>query len=203
MLNLLFLSLLPDQSFAQETKGMCFIKNRFKVINGISIPLDLVKNVNKALEFAIPKVELTSKGFQADCLNAHNQYRALLGKRPLTWSPSAQAVAQKWANRLSGYNLFEHSHTPGYGENLYQERGGDPSCNAAVKAWFEEYDLYPAGTPIGSGNFEAYGHYTQLIWDATTAVGCAQGKGNNVVTVCNYSPAGNVVGTRLYPKIPV
>jgi hypothetical protein len=200
MLNLLLVLLLPVE--AQQSNGMCYLKNRFKVINGISIPLELVKNVNKALDFAVPKVKLTSKGFRPDCLNAHNQYRALLGKRPLVWSSQTEGVAQKWANRLAKLDRFEHSHTPGYGENLYQVRGGDPSCNAAVKAWFNEYDLYPAGTPIGQGDFEAYGHYTQLIWDATISVGCAQSIGRNVVTVCNYLPPGNVIGTRLYPKIP-
>ena len=200
---MIFLSFLINLVFSQEVKGMCLIKNRFKVINGISIPLNICKDVYKALAFAVPKVKLTSNGFQQDCLNAHNQFRALLGKRPLTWSPSAQAVAQNWANRLAGANLFEHSHTPGYGENLYQVKNGDPSCNAAVKAWFEEYNLYPSGTKIGDGDFKGYGHYTQLIWDSTTSVGCAQGRGNWVVTACNYLPAGNVLGTRLYPQIPV
>jgi Cysteine-rich secretory protein family len=186
---------------AAQSQGMCFVINRFKIINNIPIPLELAKNVNLALNYAVPRVPLTNAGFEADCLHSHNQFRALLGKRPLVWSLSAQNLAKKWANRLARTQTFEHSNTDGFGENLYQSQGLSKSCHVAVRAWFDEYSLYPSGTPIGQGNYLGYGHYTQLIWDETTAMGCAQASGAWDVTVCEYTPAGNTNGRRLWPAL--
>jgi hypothetical protein len=52
----------------------------------------------------------------------------------------------------------------------------------------------------------AWGHFTQIVWKSTTAVGCytadcsssgLQNVGGNVqpyFTVCNYAPPGNFIG---------
>jgi pathogenesis-related protein 1 len=43
------------------------------------------------------------------------------------------------------------------------------------------------------------GHYTQIVWRNTKAVGCAVGgKGAREVWVCDYDPPGNYVGQRPY-----
>jgi len=51
------------------------------------------------------------------------------------------------------------------------------------------------------------GHCTQIIWKATTGVGCAHvscttsspfGSGIWDYSVCDYTPAGNYVGQRPY-----
>jgi hypothetical protein len=51
------------------------------------------------------------------------------------------------------------------------------------------------------------GHYTQIVWGATTHLGCAKktcttnnpfGKGSWEIWVCNYSPPGNFVGKKPY-----
>lgn len=42
-----------------------------------------------------------------------------------------------------------------------------------------------------------YGHMTQVVWKGSKELGCAQvlGKdGQNIYSVCNYFPAGNVIG---------
>lgn len=47
------------------------------------------------------------------------------------------------------------------------------------------------------------GHYTQMLWAASVRIGCGYvnhmvGNRNTVLLVCNYGPAGNVRGGRLY-----
>jgi hypothetical protein len=70
-----------------------------------------------------------------------------------------------------------------------------------MQGWFNEFPLYN-GEPIGQGNFEGYGHYTQLLWPTTTGVGCAKAiNGNAQVITCEYTPPGNVVGYILDVKI--
>jgi hypothetical protein len=40
------------------------------------------------------------------------------------------------------------------------------------------------------------GHFTQIVWRASTTLGCgkATGKDGNDYVVCNYDPAGNIAG---------
>ena len=57
--------------------------------------------------------------------------------------------------------------------------------------------LFPANSR--TGDVEVVGHYTQLIWRQTTAVGCAiaQSRSEDVL-VCRYSSGGNVTGESPY-----
>lgn len=133
--------------------------------------------------------------FSKECLSAHNYYRKMLNLAPYTWDSAIEQKAQHWADQLASKNEFKHS---GSGENLYQTTNGDFSCKAAVKAWFEEYKHYN-GEPIGKGDFHAYGHFTQVIWPTTGNIGCgfkkyASGSGQKQTVVCQYSPAGNILG---------
>ena len=63
----------------------------------------------------------------------------------------------------------------------------------------EKRDFQPGVFPNNSrsGNVEDVGHYTQLIWKETTAVGCSiiRGKQEEFL-VCRYSTPGNVIGQR-------
>lgn len=77
---------------------------------------------------------------------------------------------------------------------------------AAVEAWANESQYYEYTAPTGFS--EQMGHFTQLLWKATTQVGCAvadcPAKSNSVAddvgqargwfVVCEYAPPGNVVG---------
>ena len=112
------------------TPGMCFKQKRFHSIPALNlqIPLNIYQNgqnVDASLRYAMSKISLPpqSGNLMKDCLDTHNVFRILSGVTPLTWSFSAQAVAQNWANKLASSGAFEHSHTPGYGENLYRESG--------------------------------------------------------------------------------
>lgn len=64
------------------------------------------------------------------------------------------------------------------------------TCTAAVDMWAAEKSLYI--TPAFS---ESTGHYSQIIWRGTTAVGCGFARCSfGGYVVCRYSPAGNVLG---------
>lgn len=69
----------------------------------------------------------------------------------------------------------------------------------AVDAWGNEESMYHYMQP---GFSEETGHYTQLVWQATTTVGCGAVLCDNEATggvhgwylVCEYYPPGNVIG---------
>jgi hypothetical protein len=106
----------------------------------------------------------------------------------------------------------------GYGQNIaaFGENGNiktlDPShmaANAITDMWYNnEFSLflpsyYGQDTPDIS-NFEAWGHFSQIIWKDSTRIGCAtQYCDANTIftmgswyTVCNYLPAGNSTTTQ-------
>ena len=57
--------------------------------------------------------------------------------------------------------------------------------------------VFPANST--TGDVEQVGHYTQLMWRRSTAVGCAVAQSRSEdVLVCRYSTAGNVVGEKPY-----
>jgi uncharacterized protein YkwD len=172
---------------------------------GVTIPANLLSNPISALRFAVPKVHVPrTANFESDCLSLHNSFRALLGLRPMSFNQAARNVAVKVANDLARRRAFEHSRTPGFGENLYKVFGGgtlDGACAPAVIAWFNEFPLY-TGVPIGRGDFTGYGHYTQMAWPDSTSVGCASARNSDqIIVVCEYAPPGNVLGYRLNVQI--
>jgi len=135
-------------------------------------------------------------------LRVHNDLRDLVSAPPLTWSPRLAGQARRYAQRLAQQNCqLRHASVP-EGENLYAMWGTPefmPALpfEAASLAWGAEKPHYQ-GQPIGRGRFEAYGHYTQMIWKDTREVGIASatGKRGCLVVVARYHPAGNVIGSR-------
>lgn len=132
-------------------------------------------------------------------VQAHNTARlqAPGGARPsLTWSSSLASRAQSWANHLAEIGRMDHDDTPD-GENIYSSGGGSPSFSDAVGAWVAERPQYH-GEEIGDPNldFNAVGHYTQVVWPETTQVGMGMARAGDgaVYIVGRYSPAGNMSG---------
>ncbi|KAL2918745.1 hypothetical protein HK105_201579 [Polyrhizophydium stewartii] len=134
-------------------------------------------------------------GQAAECLSVHNFYRGLVGSRALSWSRTLEASATAYAKQLTG-RAFQHSSTP-FGENLDRLTGGVLTCTHGLKTFFDEFKFYD-GRPIqDDALFEKYGHFTQVVWPATTQVGCGiANNGNEYNLVCHYNPAGNVIGQR-------
>jgi hypothetical protein len=143
--------------------------------------------------------------FDQRVLAAHNQERLSLGLTPLSWDPALAQSSQQWADYLAASGRFEHSpenRAAPEGENLWEGTKGYYSPEARVDAWVREKKFFRPGVfPANSttGNVEDVGHYTHLIWRATTSVGCATASSRSEdILVCHYTEAGNYRGERPY-----
>jgi hypothetical protein len=141
--------------------------------------------------------------FEQRILAAHNQERLALGLAPLNWDPALSQSAQRWADYLASSGRFEHAPENRYapqGENIWAGTRGYFAPEAQVNAWVREKRFFRMGVfPDNSttGNVEDVGHYTQLIWRATSEVGCAQAaSASEDILVCRYTEAGNYRGER-------
>jgi hypothetical protein len=146
---------------------------------------------------------------------------------PLTWSTELADFAQEWADMLATTCNPQHRdaqtlYAKGYGENLAAGGGtGGFKTDAqwAVDGWGGEVACWTYGTindPLRGGGTEkcemscyesmmsdGCGHYTQIVWRDTKEVGCGvstcmQGPLQMDIWICNYSPAGNIIGTAPY-----
>jgi uncharacterized protein YkwD len=128
----------------------------------------------------------------------HNYWRNQVGSPAVVWSEQLATYAYEWAKHLADNDLFEHRQNDKYGENIFMCY----SCSAqtftpskVVDDWASEKKYYH-GENITGSNFSKFGHYTQVIWCQTTQLGCAMvpTTNGNMIVVCNYSPAGNMLG---------
>ena len=149
---------------------------------------------------------------EKEALAAQNRYRAEVNVTPLKWSENLSAQAQKCAdyNAANFLSLGQQKHcrTPGFGQNIAMANSNlHLTLTQMVDAWGNEKrnflnGEYPSVSATGSPG--EVSHYTQIIWQNTSEVGCgvASAGGYNIL-VCDYSPQGNIDGTVVYsPKPP-
>ncbi len=140
-----------------------------------------------------PRADRTvPRGDAGAFIAAHNAVRAKHCAPPVAWSDEVARVAQKWADHLrDGGCLFEHSQTQ-YGENLAAGTEGALDPSGVVDMWYGEiskYDFRRGGFSMETG------HFTQVVWRATSMIGCGSSRCNGMqIWVCNYETAGNVEG---------
>lgn len=139
--------------------------------------------------------------FDQRILAAHNRERLGLGLRPLSWNSALAEMAQHWANYLAATDQFEHApenRLAPEGENLWAGTKGYYSPEAQVGAWIHEKRFFKRGVfPNNSitGRVEDVGHYTQVVWRATSEVGCGEASDTREdILVCRYADAGNYRG---------
>ena len=135
-------------------------------------------------------------------LAGHSAARAEVGLPPLVWDDALAAAALAYARTLARTRQFRHAVQPrgvaAQGENLFTGTRGAYSYREMVDLWVaEKKDFINRPTPNFSrtGRFGDVGHYTQIVWRSTRAVGCAHASNDrDDYLVCRYSPAGNVWG---------
>jgi hypothetical protein len=154
---------------------------------------------------------------QLAIFNKHNTFRDKHCTPRVQWSAEAAANAQAWANGCNKDNAGNFCHQkdcgPGnrFGENLgwaFKTFNGQPvlpglTPEDAVSNWYCEIQNYNFDQPnLVGGETTACmppvnGHFTQVIWQATTHIGCAsancpdnQGR-LGTLWVCEYDPPGN------------
>ncbi|TVU40948.1 hypothetical protein EJB05_14434, partial [Eragrostis curvula] len=131
-----------------------------------------------------------------DYLEPHNAARSDVRVDPVSWDDTLAEYAQSYAAKLQGDCAFDHSGGP-YGENLFWgSAGADWSAADAVGSWVSEKQFYDHDSN-SCVEGQSCGHYTQVVWRDTTAIGCARvdcDKDGGVFIICSYNPPGNFVG---------
>ena len=133
--------------------------------------------------------------FCAEALQSHNYYRAKHHSPPLRINKDLCKIAQSYAEKMLKSRNFKHS-TNKYqgkemGENLFMCNGAVATGEMATADWYNEIQMYNFNKDYQKGT----GHFTQLIWKATTDVGFGVAyKGDLYYVVANYYPPGNFTG---------
>ncbi|EFX02006.1 scp-like extracellular protein [Grosmannia clavigera kw1407] len=161
----------------------------------------------------------SSDDFQTTAVYHHNIHRANHSAPDLSWNSDLAS----YAATVAATCVFAHDLTPGastgaYGQNIAMYGSSDATestssssviAQAVTDMWYngEVWQFPEAGygedTPDMT-DFEAWGHFSQLVWVASTEVGCAVqycAAGTLVsdmasfFSVCNYRSEGNVGGS--------
>lgn len=145
-------------------------------------------------------------------LGRHNAWRGRCGSLALEYDLTLEAHAQQWANDLAGRQYWgpsPHNNNrmlPAFsgevGENISRGKGSGATgasvvdqLQSSVDGWALEFKQHDFTTHRSAGT----GHFTQVVWRATTKMGCGfahitlPGGGWYWVCVCNYHPAGNIM----------
>jgi hypothetical protein len=138
-----------------------------------------------------------------------NMYRAKNRAPPMSYNETIASFSNQWSNYLLTNNLFQHSGTHLYGENLayYEGYGTDllTLIKLSIDAWYNEISSYDFNSPKFS---EATGHFTCLVWVASTEFGIAiaiDPVTTKAIVTLNTSPPGNVIGQfqqNVLPPLP-
>ncbi|KAJ4378989.1 hypothetical protein N0V86_005866 [Didymella sp. IMI 355093] len=148
------------------------------------------------------------QAYQDSILFHHNEARANHNAAPLYWNQTVADTAAVAANTCNFAHLIPTG--AGQGQNLFTVSGDDFNVTAGItESWYKgEFQAmlpYFGKADIPTDVFHNVGHLTQVLWKATTSVGCVSidcgdhmtvggqtGSPLNKYTVCNYYPAGNV-----------
>ncbi|XP_034548136.1 Golgi-associated plant pathogenesis-related protein 1-like isoform X2 [Notolabrus celidotus] len=135
---------------------------------------------------------MADESFLQEFLETHNAYREKHNAPLMQYNDEMNATAQEWADHLLAAGVFEHSSTND-GENIYNMFSSvaiELTGKEAVDSWYSEIKDYDWSNPGFKGST---GHFTQVVWKASTELGVGMATdGNKVFVVGQYRPAGNM-----------
>ncbi|XP_070554915.1 GLIPR1-like protein 1 isoform X2 [Ptychodera flava] len=146
-------------------------------------------------------------------LARHNYHRTNVNPtaanmKYMSWDDDLAAMAQKWSEECTWAHGFPPNISPFpiVGQNLWLGGPYSPSdwidVEGVVDSWQSEVSDYNFDSNTCS---KVCGHYTQVVWASSYAVGCgiahcptvtSSRTVNAFLVTCNYGPAGN------YPRRP-
>ncbi|XP_042331682.1 cysteine-rich venom protein-like [Sceloporus undulatus] len=166
-----------------------------------------VGNEKDATAFAALSTDLPE--VQKEVVHKHNSLRRQVDPSAsnmlkMEWNVEAAENAKYWAEHCV------YSHSPEYrrtledgmlcGENLFYS-SVPVSWSEAIQAWFDEREDFVFGEGPTYRN-AVIGHYTQLVWYKSYMIACAVSYCDHKIYkyfyVCQYCPAGNVLGIHYY-----
>ncbi|QHO52544.1 hypothetical protein HN51_021461 [Arachis hypogaea] len=143
---------------------------------------------------------LIAQNFPKDYLKAHNDERVKVGAKPLKWDPQLASLARKFVKKHifdCKKGIFDTTFAGNkYGQSNAYHLGSRSGVDA-VNAWLTlktNYD-YKFNTCI-DGTLNCI-YYAQIIWGATTLLGCARVKCRNyggTLITCFYYPPWHISG---------
>ncbi|KAG2277719.1 hypothetical protein HID58_085353 [Brassica napus] len=156
--------------------------------------------------YGLPSVKPIDDVQPEKTVQAHNEIRAAVKVAPLVWNETLAVYAQNYANKLSktgkcAHTDMKHSDGP-YGENIaigWVQPKDQMSGPIAAMFWLTEKPNYDYATNKCKG---ICGHYTQVVANQSTSVGCGSYRCHNnelIWIICNYfsKPMGDA-NTRPY-----
>uniref|UniRef100_A0AC35G1Z9 SCP domain-containing protein n=1 Tax=Panagrolaimus sp. PS1159 TaxID=55785 RepID=A0AC35G1Z9_9BILA len=130
----------------------------------------------------------------------------------LKYSCKLEAMAQEWANQ----KIFQYNENQKVipGENIYlkwsqKDNLEDDAINETSISWWNELSqngLISEKNVTFTKEMHSIGHWSQMAWSSTEFIGCGFKKFKKqnepdrflYYTVCNYFPAGNILGMKIY-----
>uniref|UniRef100_A0A0E0LGY8 SCP domain-containing protein n=1 Tax=Oryza punctata TaxID=4537 RepID=A0A0E0LGY8_ORYPU len=139
---------------------------------------------------------------RGDCALQHSDSGGKYGEN-IFWGPAggdwtaASVEIRSYAEQRRGDCALQHSDSGGkYGENIFWGSAGGDWTAERRGVWYDH-----GSNSCSAPADQSCGHYTQVVWRDSTAIGCARVVCDNnlgVFITCNYSPPGNVVGQSPY-----
>ncbi|KAJ5421135.1 hypothetical protein N7465_003654 [Penicillium sp. CMV-2018d] len=149
-----------------------------------------------------------ANSYQESILHYHNLHRSAHSASGLTWNDDLAGAANTLAQRCSyGHDTSIPSASGDYGQNIAYGYEADLVGEKVISEMMYTDEapyfasLYGQADPDMT-NFDKWGHFTQIVWKATTHVGCATVSCSDLknvggaapYTVCNYGSPGNYAG---------